>query len=178
MDVSYSQRILVSPASKQDVPLILRFIQTLAEYESLSDEVIATEDSLCEALFGSRSVAECVIAFFDGEPAGFALFFPTFSTFLGRTGIYLEDLFVIQAHRGKGIGKALIAYVAQLAHQRGCARIDWCVLNWNQPAQEFYQKLGAKRIEEWIPFRLSGDALERLGTTGYPRLTNRSEPAR
>ena len=152
----------IKAASIDDVPLIFSFIKKLAEYEKLLDEVVATEDSLQAVLFGERRYAETVIAYEHNEPVGFALFFHNFSTFVGKPGIYLEDLFVDPAHRGKGYGKALLAHLAKLAQERNCGRLEWAVLNWNQPSIEFYESLGAKPMNEWTVYRLTGEALENL----------------
>lgn len=152
----------IKAASIDDVPLIFSFIKKLAEYEKLLDEVVATEDGLREVLFGERRYAETVIAYSHNEPVGFALFFHNFSTFVGKPGIYLEDLFVDPAHRGKGYGKALLAHLAKLAQERNCGRLEWAVLNWNQPSIEFYESLGAKPMNEWTVYRLTGEALENL----------------
>jgi GNAT superfamily N-acetyltransferase len=149
-------------ATVDDVGLILDFIRQLAEYEDLVHEVAADEDLLRQTLFGERQVAEVVIATFDGEPAGFALFFHNFSTFLGRPGIYLEDLFVIPDLRGRGIGRLLFSFLARLAVERGCGRLEWWVLDSNEPAIRFYERLGAQAMDEWTVFRLSGDTLEEL----------------
>jgi len=149
-------------ATADDAGLILDFIRQLANYEKLVDEVVTDEDQLRQSLFGKRQVAEVVIASYDGEPAGFALFFHNFSTFLGRPGIYLEDLFVIPALRGHGIGKILLSYLARLSVERGCGRLEWWVLDWNEPAIRFYKRLGAKPMDEWTVFRLTGEALEEL----------------
>ncbi len=151
----------IAPATERDVPLILSFIKKLADYEKLSHQVVATEDMLRDALFGSRPAAEVLIAYWDDEPAGFALFFHNFSTFLGRRGIYLEDLFVDPAQRGKGIGKALLIHLAKIAKERNCGRFDWSVLDWNKPAIDFYKSLGAVPLEDWTQFRLTGEALEK-----------------
>jgi GNAT superfamily N-acetyltransferase len=156
--------ISIRPASEQDTPLILQFIRGLADYEKLSHEVVATEAGLHKWLFGSRPMAEILIASWSGEPAGFALYFHNFSTFLGRPGIYLEDLFVELEHRGKGIGKALLIQLAKIAEERGCGRLEWAVLDWNRPSIEFYRKLGAVPMDEWTVFRLAGDSLHRLAT--------------
>jgi GNAT superfamily N-acetyltransferase len=145
-----------------DTPQILAFIQGLAEYEKLSHVCVATEESLQQTLFGPRPFAEVIIADFDGQPAGFALFFHNYSTFRARPGIYLEDLFVLPALRGKGIGKALLKELARLAVERGCARLEWSVLDWNSPAIEFYRSLGAEPQEEWTIFRVTNEALTRL----------------
>jgi GNAT superfamily N-acetyltransferase len=154
----------IIPATERDIPLVLSFIRKLAEYEKLSDQVVATEDLLREGLFGERRVAEVVLAYLDAQPVGFALFFHNFSTFVGRAGIYLEDLFVEPAHRGKGVGKALLAYVASVAVERGCGRFEWAVLDWNTPAIDFYRSLGAVPLDDWTLFRLTGDALNRVAS--------------
>lgn len=152
----------IDPATEHDVPLILKFIQALAEYERLAHECVADEATLRETLFGSRRYAEVVIARYNNEPAGFALFFHNYSTFLARPGIYLEDLFVYPQYRGKGIGKALMVYLAQQAVERKCGRFEWWVLDWNEPAIEFFKKLGAVPMSDWTVFRLTGEALQRL----------------
>jgi GNAT superfamily N-acetyltransferase len=149
-------------ATEQDVPLILGFIKALAEYERLKDAVVATEDALKKTLFGPRPYAECVIARWQGQPAGFALFFHNYSTFLGRPGIYLEDLFVKPEFRGKGVGRALLQRLAQVAQERGCGRLEWSVLDWNEPAIGFYRSLGAIPLDDWTIFRLKDEALSRL----------------
>jgi GNAT superfamily N-acetyltransferase len=149
-------------AEKDDAGLILRFINGLAEYEKLSHEVTATEDLLRETLFGPRQVAEVIIGEYRGDAVAFALFFHNYSTFLGRPGIYLEDLFVKPEMRGHGFGKALLAYLAKLATERKCGRVEWSVLDWNTPAIGFYQKLGAVAKDEWTVHRLTGQALDRL----------------
>jgi GNAT superfamily N-acetyltransferase len=153
----------IRPATPADIPLVLRFIQDLAEYEKLSHEVVATEATLLATLFPTdgRAAAECILAFDDKEPAGFAIFFSTYSTFLARPGLYLEDLFVIPVKRGRGIGKALILHLAKLANTRGCGRMEWSVLDWNQTAIDFYEALGARRLTEWTTCRLTGDGLRR-----------------
>jgi GNAT superfamily N-acetyltransferase len=148
-----------------DVPLILHFIRGLAEYERLSDSVVASEALLTETLFGARPYAEVIIAEWDGAPAGFALFFHNYSTFLARPGIYLEDLFVDPAHRGRGIGKALLVRLAQLAVERNCGRLEWSVLDWNEPAIGFYRSLGAIAMDEWTTNRVTGEALEKLAAS-------------
>jgi GNAT superfamily N-acetyltransferase len=152
----------ILPASPADVPVVLGFIRSLAEYEHLTNEVVATEELLRRHLFGAERRAEAVIAREDGEPAGFALYFHNFSTFLGRPGLYLEDLFVLPEKRGRGIGRALLLYLARLAFERGCGRMEWAVLDWNAPAIGFYQSLGAKPLSEWTVHRLTGAALEEL----------------
>lgn len=149
-------------ATVGDVPVILSFIRQLAEYEKLSDAVTATEEVLRETLFGPRAVAEVLIGRLDTSPVGFALFFHNFSTFLGRPGIYLEDLFVIPEMRGRGFGRALLAELARLAVERECGRLEWSVLDWNEPAIRFYKNLGAVPMDEWTTFRVTGDNLKRL----------------
>jgi GNAT superfamily N-acetyltransferase len=157
--------VRILPAERKDIPLILSFIRKLAEYEKLLDEVVADEDTLRAALFGPRPAAEVVLAYIESEPVGFAVYFQTFSTFMARSGIYLEDLFIEPAYRSKGVGTALLIYLAQLTAQRGCARLSWAVLDWNQPAIQFYRKLGAIALDEWTVFELSGTALQRLART-------------
>jgi GNAT superfamily N-acetyltransferase len=154
--------VTIRPATREDVPLILSFIRELAAYEKLVHEVVATEAGLSETLFGAAPSAEVVIAETDGAPAGFALFFSNYSTFLGRPGIYLEDLFVRPEFRALGIGRALLAHLARLAVDRGCGRLEWAVLDWNAPAIGFYEKLGATSRSDWTTYRLTGDALSRL----------------
>ncbi len=154
--------ITIRPAAEHEVSLVLAFIRELAEYERLSHQVVATEEGLRRALFGPRPFAEVVFACLDGEPVGFALFFHNFSTFLGQPGIYLEDLYVRPAARGRGVGRRLLEWLARLAVERGCGRLEWAVLNWNEPAIGFYRRLGAAPLEEWQIFRLTGPALERL----------------
>jgi len=145
-----------------DVPQILRFITALADYEKLLDQVVATEAQLLATLFGEKAFAEVVIAEYQGQPAGFALFFHNYSTFLAKPGIYLEDLFVLPELRGKGIGKALITYLATLAVARDCGRLEWSVLDWNQPAIDFYQSLGATMLHDWRINRVTGDSLANM----------------
>lgn len=145
-------------ATEQDVALIFNFIQALAEYEKMSDQVIANEDLLREWIFEKKK-AEVLFAMEDGKEVGFALFFHNFSTFLGRAGIYLEDLFVIPEYRGRGHGKALIRELARITVERGCGRLEWCCLDWNRSSIDFYLSLGAKPMDEWTTYRLSGDQL-------------------
>lgn len=145
-------------AVREDVPLILDFIKRLADYEHLLDEVIATEEILELWIFDKKK-AEVIIAEEDGEPVGFALFFHNFSTFLGRAGVYLEDLFVIPEKRGKGYGKALLQKLAQIAVDRGCGRLEWWCLDWNESSIDFYKKLGAVSMEEWTVYRIAGNRL-------------------
>jgi GNAT superfamily N-acetyltransferase len=149
----------IRPATTDDLSLVLEFIRDLAVYEKLLPEVEATEDRLRTTLFGPKPAAECILAFTAGAPAGFAIFFPNYSTFLAKPGLYLEDLFVKPAFRGRGIGKALLLHLAKLANARGCGRMEWSVLDWNQPAIEFYEALGARRMQEWQICRLTGAAL-------------------
>ena len=155
-------RISLRFATADDAGLILDFIRQLAEYERLTHEMVTDEDQLRQSLFGERRVAEVVIATFEGVPAGFALFFHNFSTFLGLPGIYLEDLFVIPALRGHGIGQVLLSHLAKIAVERGCGRFEWSVLDWNVDAIRFYERLGAKPMDEWTVFRVAGDPLEEL----------------
>ncbi len=151
------------PATIDDVPLILQYICELAEYERMLDQVVATEEMLRETLFGPRPAAEVILCF-DGEnAAGFALFFHNFSTFRGRPGIYLEDLFVRPEYRGRGYGKMLLQALARLCVERNCARLEWAVLDWNTPSIEFYKSLGAVPMDEWKVFRLTGERLEAMG---------------
>ncbi|MBK6728250.1 MAG: GNAT family N-acetyltransferase [Xanthomonadales bacterium] len=152
-------------ATPEDLALILGFIRDLATYEKLLDQVVADAPSLQAALFGAHPQAEVVIAERDGSAAGFALYFHNFSTFRGRRGLYLEDLFVRPEHRGAGIGKALLAHLAKLAIERGCARFEWAVLDWNAPAIGFYQSLGAHVLDDWRVCRLDGEALARLAAS-------------
>jgi GNAT superfamily N-acetyltransferase len=154
--------IRIESAQERDVPLILELIRGLAEYERMSDQVVATEAGLREALFGAQPSAEVIVAYADDRPAGFALFFHNFSTFLGRRGLYLEDLFVKPEFRRLGIGRRLLTELARIAVARGCGRFEWSVLDWNAPAIEFYKRLGARPLDEWTIFRVTGDALTRL----------------
>ena len=153
---------MIREATEADVPLILQFIRDLAEYERMAEHVVATEEMLRRTLFGSPRFAEVLIAEEDGAPAGFALFFHSFSTFLGEPGIYLEDLFVREPMRGRGIGKALLARLARIARERGCGRVEWAVLDWNEPSIGFYKKLGAEPLDDWTVFRVTGAALRAL----------------
>lgn len=152
----------IRPATIADVPLILDLIRGLAEYERLPHEVVATEAGLRASLFGPVPAAEVVIAEVEGTAAGFALFFHNYSTFLGRRGIWLEDLFVQPAFRGQGIGRALLGHLAEVAVARGCGRLEWSVLDWNASAIGFYRSLGAVPMDEWTTFRVAGDALTKL----------------
>jgi GNAT superfamily N-acetyltransferase len=152
----------ITTARESDVALILSFIRKLSEYEKLSHLVVATEDNIREHVFGPNPVAEVLLAYWDSEAVGFALYLRNFSTFLGQAGIYLEDLFVEPAHRGKGIGKALLTQLAKIAAERGYGSVEWSVLNWNTPSIEFYRGLGAVPLDEWTAYRLTGEALRRL----------------
>jgi GNAT superfamily N-acetyltransferase len=150
----------VRPATPRDVPLLLELIRDLAAYEKLSHEVVATEEALREHLFGPHPVAEALVGEVDGKEAGFCLFFRSFSTFLARPGLYLEDLFVRPAFRGSGLGKRLLVELAHLAVARGCGRLEWSVLDWNAPAIGFYQRMGARPMSDWTVMRLAGASLE------------------
>jgi GNAT superfamily N-acetyltransferase len=160
--VPFDAGFKLRPGSPADVPLILQLINELAEYERLAHVVVATEDLLRETLFGERKFAEVVLVFQGDVPAGFALFFHNYSTFLGRPGIYLEDLFVRPEFRRRGLGKMLLSHLAGLAVERNCGRLEWSVLDWNEPAIQFYKSLGAVPMDDWTVFRLSGEDLERL----------------
>lgn len=160
--------LLLRPATEDDVPLVLSFIRELAGYERLAHEVVATEERLRHTLFGPRPFAEVVLAELEGEAVGFALFFHNYSTFLGLPGIYLEDLYVRPAVRGAGVGRALLRHLARLAVERGCGRLEWWVLDWNEDAIRFYASLGARPMDEWTVFRLDGDALDRLAAGDVP----------
>ena len=164
-----TELLSIRPATERDAALILGFIRKLAEYEKLSHEVVATEATLRKYLFGARPMAEVILAYWAGQPVGFALFFHNFSTFLGKPGIYLEDLFVDLEQRGKGIGKALLAHLARIAAERDCGRLEWSVLDWNEPSIRFYRQLGAESKEEWTTYRLTGDALQKLAAEGGQR---------
>ena len=152
----------IRDATVADIPIILQLIRDLATYERAPEEVIATEEQLVDVLFGKRPAAEVLLAFEGKSPVGFALFFHNFSTWLGRPGLYLEDLFVKPEKRGKGYGRALLVELAKIAMERGCGRMEWAVLDWNQPAIEFYRTLGAKPMDEWTVFRLTRDGIEKL----------------
>lgn len=153
--------IIFRPALPEDCPLILSFIRALAEYEKMSDQVVATEELLKEWIF-EKGKAEVIFPVVDGEEVGFALFFHNFSTFLGRAGIYLEDLFIKPEHRGKGYGKATLQQLGRIALERGCGRLEWACLDWNRPSIDFYLSLGAKPMDEWTVYRLAGDSLRGL----------------
>jgi GNAT superfamily N-acetyltransferase len=155
----------IREATESDVPLILQFIRDLAEYERLAHMVVATEEQLRLTLFGAVRLAEVLIGSEDGAPAGFAIFFHNYSTFLAQPGIYLEDLFVKPEFRGRGYGKALLVRLAQIARDRNCGRVEWAVLNWNEPSIAFYKSLGARPMEDWSVFRLTGEKLEALAAS-------------
>jgi GNAT superfamily N-acetyltransferase len=154
--------VTIRPGTESDLGTIEELIRALAEYERMADEVVMNAELLRKALFGERPYAEVLIAEADGEAVGFALFFHNFSTFLGRPGIYLEDLFVKPEHRGGGFGRALLKRLAEIAVERDCGRMEWAVLDWNEPSIGFYKKLGARPNDEWTVFRLTGDALRNL----------------
>lgn len=154
--------LTIRSATIDDAPLVLMLIRGLAEYERLAHEAVATEADIRESLFGTRPAAEVLIAETGGEPAGFALFFHNYSTFLGRRGLYLEDLFVFPAFRGRGIGRALMVRLAQIAVERNCGRFEWWVLDWNEPSIRFYESLGARAMSDWTVYRLTGEPLKQL----------------
>jgi GNAT superfamily N-acetyltransferase len=158
---------VIQPATAADVPLILQLIRELAEYERAPNDAVATEPQLREVLFGEKPSAEVLLAFDNEEPVGFAVYFFNFSTWLGRPGLYLEDLFVRPALRGKGYGRALLERLAQIAQERGCGRMEWAVLDWNEPAIQFYKKLGAKPMDEWTVFRLTRDGMATLAQQNF-----------
>lgn len=157
--------IRIAAAREEDVPVILELIKALAEYERLTEQAVATEQDLHSALFGPRPAAEVILAFAGDEPVGFALFFQNFSTFLGRPGVYLEDLFVVPGWRRRGVGRRLLAHLARIALERKCGRMEWSVLDWNHTAIAFYERLGASLLDDWRLCRLTGDALERVAAS-------------
>jgi GNAT superfamily N-acetyltransferase len=161
-----SSNLQIRPAAEPDVALIHWFIRQLAEYEKLSHEAVMTEEILRQSLFGPRRAAEVLLGFAGEQPVAFAVFFHNFSTFLGRSGLYLEDLFVIPEMRGKGYGKAMLVKLAGIARDRNCGRFEWTVLDWNEPAINFYKALGAAPMDEWTIFRVTGEALNRLAENG------------
>jgi GNAT superfamily N-acetyltransferase len=163
----------IRPATKTDVPVILSFIKKLADYERLSHEVTATEKTLRETLFGRRHAAEVAIGYFKRQPVCFVIFFHNYSTFLGLPGIYIEDLFVDEAFRRRGFGNALLRYVAGVAKERQCGRLEWSVLDWNEPAVNFYKKLGAVPMHEWTVFRLTGENLTKFAVSEARRQQSR-----
>ena len=154
--------VRIVPATERDVPTVLSLIKALAEYEQLAHEVEATEDDIRDSLFGDWPGAEVVLAYIGSDLAGFALFFHNYSTFLGRRGLYLEDLFVLPAYRGKGVGRRLLAHLARIALERRCGRMEWWVLDWNESAIRFYRSIGALPMDDWTVYRLTGHALARL----------------
>ncbi len=160
--INKSTDFIICPATREDCPTILAFIKQLAEYEKLAHEVVATEEKLQASLFGEHPSAEVIIAEYQNSPVGFALFFTNYSTFLAKPGIYLEDLYVHVDMRGRGFGKKLLAYLARLAVERDCGRLEWSVLDWNQPAKDFYRSLDAEPMDDWTVNRLSGDSLTAL----------------
>jgi GNAT superfamily N-acetyltransferase len=162
VELSTTSIFKIRPAKEEDAPVILSLIKELAEYEHLSHEVVASANDIRETLFGRRPFAETLIGEYEGIPISFALFFYNFSTFLGKPGIYLEDLYVQPEHRGKGFGSKMLAHIAALAKERNCGRFEWSVLNWNTPAIRTYEKLDATPMKEWVLYRLSGEALDRL----------------
>ncbi len=162
MAAERNEALSIRSATRTDIPVILRFIQGLADYEKLAHECEATEAQLERTLFGDRAAAEVIIAYRDSAPAGFALFFHNYSTFLARPGMYLEDLFVDPSHRGFGVGRALLSHLAALAVERECGRLEWSVLDWNSDAIRFYERLGARPMNEWTVYRVTGDALTKL----------------
>ncbi len=155
-------QLSIRPVRVEEVELVMRFIRELAEYEKLAHEVTATADSIRAALFGPRPYAEAVFGCLDGVPCGFALYFHNFSTFLGKPGLYLEDLYVQPAARGRGLGTRMLSWLARLALERGCGRFEWAVLNWNEPALKVYRSLGARAADDWILHRVTGEALAQL----------------
>lgn len=165
MPMSLASPFVLRSATPDDVPVILACIRGLAEYEKLAHQVVATEPLLRETLFGARPAAEVILAFRDGEAAGFALFFHNYSTFLARPGVYLEDLFVFPRFRGQGLGRLLLAKLARIAIDRGCGRLEWSVLDWNVDAIRFYESVGAQAMTEWTINRVSGDALQALAAS-------------
>lgn len=156
---------LIRPATVDEVPIVLRMIRGLAEYEKMSHKVTATVEDIRESLFGEKPAAEVLLAFVGSEPVGFAVYFSNFSTFVGRAGMYLEDLYVDPDWRGRGYGRQLLARLAAVAVERGACRLEWSVLDWNEPAIRFYRSLGARSLDEWMIFRLGGDSLERLAAS-------------
>ena len=166
MSETRDPRFVIHAATQADVPVILALIKELADYERLSHEVVATEADLARSLFGDRPVAEAVVGRYDDEAVAFALFFPSFSTFLGRPGIYLEDLYVRSSFRGRGLGRRMLAHLAGLTVERGCGRFEWSVLDWNELAIRSYRRAGARPLADWTVYRLTGDALETLAAEG------------
>ncbi len=172
--VKTTRNFQIRPARVEDVPIILQLIRDLATYERAPDEVVATEEQLLDVLFGERPVAEVLLAFEAESAVGFAVYFYNFSTWLGRPGLYLEDLFVKPEKRGKGYGRALLVELAKIARDRGCGRMEWAVLNWNEPAIKFYRALGAKPMDEWTVFRLTPDEIAKLADAADTAVTTDS----
>ena len=170
MTTNPGDNLRIVPATRSDVPLILALIKELAEYERLAHEVVATEELLTETLFGDRPYAEVIIAYYDNKPVGYALYFHSYSTFLGRPGLYLEDLYVRPSLRGRGIGKALLGTLARIAIERKCGRLEWAVLNWNESAIGFYKSLGAIPMDTWTVYRMTGEPLAQLASSSRHRL--------
>lgn len=168
LSVKDSHKFEIRPARVEDAPIILQLIRDLAIYERAPNEVTATEKQLVDVLFSEKPAAEVLLAFENDVPVGFAVFFHNFSTWLGRRGLYLEDLFVKPEARGKGYGRALLVDLAKIARDRGCGRMEWAVLDWNDPAMQFYRKLGAKPLDEWTVFRLTRDGIARLAESELP----------
>ncbi len=161
MIITSNDKFKLRFAEKKDVMLILGFIKELAIYEHLLDEVVATEEGLCESLFVNKA-AEVIIGEYEGKPIGFALFFHNFSTFLGKPGLYLEDIYIQPSFRGLGLGKIMLSFIGKLAKERQCGRVEWWCLDWNKSSIEFYESLGAQRMKDWTVFRVSGDDLDNL----------------
>ncbi|MFA4923616.1 MAG: GNAT family N-acetyltransferase [Ignavibacteriaceae bacterium] len=157
-----NEELIIKRATEKDVPIILSFIKKIAEYEKLSNEVIATEEILRESLFGKKPSAEVVIGYLESKPAAYAVYFYNFSTFIGKKGLYLEDLFVLPELRGKGIGKKMLLYLIQKTSDEHCGRMEWSVLDWNEPAINFYKSLGAKPLDEWTIFRMDEAAIKKV----------------
>ena len=172
--VKTTRNFQIRPARVEDVPIILQLIRDLATYERAPDEVVATEEQLLDVLFGERPVAEVLLAFEAESAVGFAVYFYNFSTWLGRAGLYLEDLFVKPEKSGKGYGRALLVELAKIARDRGCGRMEWAVLNWNEPAIKFYRALGAKPMDEWTVFRLTPDEIAKLADAADTAVTTDS----
>src|SRR5947208_2453494 len=162
--MTMAENFQIRPARVEDVPVILQLIHDLATYERAPDEVSATEQQLVDVLFGEKPAAEVLLAFEEKSPVGFAVYFFNFSTWLGRAGLYLEDLFIKPEKRGKGYGRALLVELAKIARDRGCGRMEWAVLDWNEPAIKFYRSLGAKPMHEWTVFRLTGEEIAELAS--------------
>lgn len=154
----------IKKVTPSDIPLLLSLIKELAEYEKLSHEVVATEEILQQSFFGANANTEAILGFCDQKPAAFAIYFYNFSSFLGRRGIYLEDLYVKETMRGKGLGEKMLRHIAKIAKEKNCGRLEWSVLNWNTPAIQFYQRMGAKPMDEWTVYRVTGEALLRLAS--------------